>query len=99
MSSRNCRRGARIGKCWERWVDSLFADPPAPECGPAAVQRPEPPVCPKLTWAGRWFSSIDALIARYTADGLSQREIARRLNVGKGTVQRRQYAQRELVQV
>ena len=93
------RLAARVARRWVRWLDGLLAEPPAsPQIGPRVDQPPAPhkgvtrpePVRPPLR-------GIDALIARYTSEGLSQRKIARRLSVGKGTVQRRQCAQRELV--
>jgi DNA-directed RNA polymerase specialized sigma24 family protein len=61
------------------------------------VHTREPPVRMERQLAKPPLRGIDALIARYTSEGLSQREIARRLNIGKGTVQRRQCAQREAV--
>ncbi|MAT13755.1 MAG: hypothetical protein CMJ46_00610 [Planctomyces sp.] len=81
----------RLHARWERWMDGHLADAPVERrpAGGTAVQAVLPVQMPPLR-------GIQALIARCTDDGLSQREIARRLNTSKSTVQRAQVLAREM---
>jgi DNA-directed RNA polymerase specialized sigma24 family protein len=81
---------ARLRTRWGRWVDSIAADPPAPRSGPEPVVQPVQPAPRGLP------AVIAAALQGGKVDGLSQREIARKFNVGKGTVQRAQQLVREL---
>jgi len=79
---------ARIGARWARWADSLFPDSPAtPDNGSPAVQPVQP--APR---------GLPAVIAMALLEGRatgSQREIARRFNTSKSTVQRAHVLVRE----
>lgn len=82
----------RLGRRWELWVDSLFADPPKqPDPGPQLARRLEA-VAPKSR-------GLPAVIAMALLEGRatgSQREVARRFNTSKSTVQRAHVLAREL---
>jgi hypothetical protein len=84
------RLAARMRDRFERWLDGICADPPAPpDRGPQpVVHAVQPPL-----------RGVPALIAKAleggTVSGLSQREIARRFNTSKTSVQRAQRMVRE----
>lgn len=77
------RLASRLYARWEQWVDSRCADrPPTPQA-PAAQQPVQP--------APRGVAAMIAgALGQGRTTGLSQREIARRLNTSKSSVQRAQ---------
>lgn len=78
------RLASRLYARWERWLDGLCADPPVTR--PRVVQ-PVQPVQP----APRGVAALIAgALGQGRTAGLSQREIARRLNTSKSSVQRAQ---------
>ena len=82
----------RLGRRWDMWVDGLFADPPPPpDPGPQVVQKVEP--------VAHGPRGLPAVIAMALLEGRaigSQREIARRFNTSKSTVQRAHVLVREM---
>jgi hypothetical protein len=81
------RLARRLSARWEHWIDGLCADPSAPPRSSGSVVQPVQP------------RGLPAMIADALSDGrvkgLSQREIARRFNTSKSTVQRAQVLVRE----
>jgi hypothetical protein len=63
---------------WERWLDGVAADPQPP---PRPLVQPPPRGLPAV---------IAKALEGGKAQGLSQREIARRFNTSKSSVQRAQ---------
>ena len=80
---------ARLRARWENWLDGICADPPAPRPIVGPVQASGPPQ--------RGLPAVIAMALQGgKVDGLSQREIARRFNTSKSSVQRAQQLVREL---
>ena len=72
----------------EDWLDNICADPPAPpKTGPVQPVQPPQRGLP---------AAIAMALQGGKVDGLSQREIARRFNTSKSSVQRAQQLVREL---
>ena len=90
ISSPMDRLVARLYMRWEFWVGSICTDPPTPRPSTGPVVQPVQPPQRGLP------AAIAMALKGGKVDGLSQREIARRFNISKSSVQRAQQLVREL---